>query len=286
MFANHRGLCKTWEQKHSQIEYTRKVIKKESRLNLDMKIFKKKRTGKDPGMSVQFRDDDDYTVTDFLTDFEGHKEDLQEWGQIVRSFSMFEEHGGQIHQSRSIHGVQKGMSKKRSDNENTQEGKALYNLRKKLMKKKNLQKKKQRQSKVVIARTYSNLTSIMERKESVGTASFGRTRSDSFLGEDVKGRTIIINNKSREERNPASLARHNAYDQRDSSLLEEPCYCGTLEETLDTLGDTLEEYHNSMEAERMQRREQMLKEKTNIKRDKVNKTKKKTLKRNIRKGLK
>lgn len=253
-----------------------------------MKFFLKNRKGKDPEKAVQFSDDDDFTVADFLKDFEGHKEDLQEWGQIVRSFSMFEEHGGrQIHQSRSFNGVHKGMSKEQRDNENTREGKALYHLRKKLMGKKNLQKKKQRQSKVEIVRAYSNLNSQMGKRERVGAASLGRTRSDSFLGEDVKGRTIVIYNKSREGRNPESLVRRNAYDQRDSLLLEEPCYCGTLEDTLDTLEDTLEEYHYNKEAERMQRREQKLKEKSKIERENVKKMiKKKTLKGHVRKGLK
>ncbi|GFH46523.1 predicted protein [Chaetoceros tenuissimus] len=206
-----------------------------------MRMFKSRKKR----LEVDKSNSNDFTVMDFLRDIDGHKKDIQEWGQSLKSFSFFDE-------PELITGVHKGIRRGKSFQENdkdTPEVKQLHEMRKKLLKKRNLERKKQMQSKVEITRSLSTISSTRNQREGrrIGASSLNRTRSDSFIGvqrmnSNVSQKTILErrNATRTESRDSNSLGDQRICDERDcdSDVLEDPCYCGSLDDTFESFDAT------------------------------------------------
>lgn len=202
----------------------------------------------------------DFTVMDFLTDFDGHKEDIQEWGQSLRSFSFFDK-------PELVTGVYKGIRRGKSfqvDDKETPEVKQLHEMRKKLLKKRNMERKKRTQSQVEIVRSLSTLSSTRNQRgrSRNGASSLNRTRSDSFIGvhrmnSKVSQKTVLETRnaisttsrtqKSKESRDPNSLGEEAIFDERDCDVdvYEDPCYCGSLDVTSFKSFDPTDDFRKS-----------------------------------------
>lgn len=200
----------------------------------------------------------DFTVMDFLTDFDGHKKDIQEWGQSLRSFSFFDE---PELVTGVYNGIRRGKSFQVDDNE-TPEVKQLHEMRKKLLKKRNMERKKQKQSQVELKRSLTTLSSTRNQRgrSRNGASSLNRTRSDSFVGmqrinSKVSQKTVLETRnaisttkpdissrtqKSKESRDSNSLGEEAIFDERDCDVdaYEDPCYCGSLDDTFESFDAT------------------------------------------------